>query len=417
VPDTLFNTNLNCLPVEDYLEASMQSVFANNFDAYIKLSKTSSNVSYFRSNASWDDGTNGFVIVDPVDLPLPLKAENFQEPEELTVTANVTSNVTVFGPYNDNGITVDYFSYYEYYVEATDLFNEFPVGTAIGWFADDQTVGPLGILRSKSSTSNVVVVGPVITDSLPIGSTAPIGGSEQILTNTRIFVYDSELNQVANDSIKELAGIEGSIYGTGFSKNFYVHRLSDNDTEYVTLNYDLVTEIKQKKLNKFLQATVVRQIADYENEGIPNFGQIPAIVIGSGLTQSFRMPNLKGSGAFVRGNENATKSLEINLAPVYPFLNKATKEGTRFVNLTDDTAILERAITSAGALSYAQSLNQQSGGLKIEFTYLDALALKPYEVFQFDSTAPEKYQNKQYRITSIAYDFVKNESKVVGYTK
>ena len=419
VPDTLFNTNLNCLPVEDYLEASMQSVFANNFDAYIKLSKTSSNVSYFRSNASWDDGTNGFVIVDPADLPLPLKAENFQEPEELTVTANVTSNVTVFGPYNDNGITVDYFSYYEYYVEATDLFNEFPVGTAIGWFADDQTVGPLGILRSKSSSSNVVVVGPVITDSLPIGSTAPVGGSEQILTSTRIFVYDSELNQVANDSIKELAGIEGSIYGTGFSKNFYVHRLSDNDTEYVTLNYDLVSEIKQKKLNKFLQATVVRQIADYNNEGLNQFGQIPDIEIGTGLTRSLRIPLMRGAGAFVRGNENATKSLEINLAPVYPFLNKASKTGNRYIafSATSNTAqtALEKSITSAGARSYSQSLNQQSGGAKIEFTYLDALALKPYEVFQFDSTAPEKYQNRQYRITSIAYDFVKNESKVVGY--
>jgi hypothetical protein len=232
-------------------------------------------------------------------------------------------------------------------------------------------------------------------------------------------VYDSELNQVANDSIKELAGIEGSIYGTGFSKNFYVHRLSDNDTEYVTLNYDLVSEIKQKKLNKFLQATVVRQIADYNNEGFNQFGQIPDIEIGTGLTRSLRIPLMRGAGAFVRGNENATKSLEINLAPVYPFLNKASKTGDRYIafSATSNTAqtALERSITSAGARSYSQSLNQQSGGAKIEFTYLDALALKPYEVFQFDSTAPEKYQNKQYRITSIAYDFVKNESKVVGY--
>ena len=366
--DVLTGINVNCLPVEDYLDASMQSLFGNSFESFIKLSKNSSNVSYFRGYDNWTSPSTGYVIVDPADLPLPFNNETIQEPEELSTTANVSLHQV------QNGAQVNTY----YYVEASNILNEFPVGTAIGWFDDNSNDinGPKRIIRGFSSTSNIVVAGEI--NNVDPGFNLPDTPPVQIVTNGRIFAYDSNLNQVANDSIKELAGIEGSIYGAGFSKNFYVHRLSDNDTEYITLKYDLVTEIKQKKLNKFLQATVVRQIADYENEGIPNFGQIPKI---EGQENPFRMPNLKGAGAFVRGNENATKSLEINLAPVYPFLNKATKTGTRFVNLTDDTAILERAITSAGALSYAQSLNQQSGGLKIEFTYLDALALKPYEVF------------------------------------
>ena len=400
--DNLTGVNVNCLPVEDYLDVSMQSLFGNSFDSFIKLSKNSSNISYFRGYDNWISPSTGYVIVDPADLPLPFTNETIQEPKELSTTANVSLHQV------QNGAQVNTY----YYVEASNILNEFPVGTAIGWFDNNSNDinGPKRIIRGFSSTSNIVVAGGI--NNVDPGFNLPDTPPVQIVTNGRIFAYDSNLNQVANDSIKELAGIEGSIYGTGFSKNFYVHRLSDNDTEYITLKYDLVSDIKQKKLNKYLQDVVVRQVADYENENIPNFGQIPKV---EGQEDPFRMPNLKGAGAFVRGNENATKSLEINLAPVYPFLNKATKTGTRFVNLTDDTAILERAITSAGALSYAQSLNQQSGGAKIEFTYLDALALKPYEVFQFDSTASEKYQNKQYRITSIAYDFVKNEIKVVGY--
>ena len=413
--DSLSITNLNCLPVVDFLDKGMQTMFGNSFDAFIKPSKNASNVSYFKSNATWSDNDPGLVIVDSGDVVFPNNENTYGDPVELATTANVTAN-TVYSLYNIDVIagTQDVLETTTYKVEATDILNEFPVGSAIGWFFNDEIRPPIRIARSQS-TQNIVVSVPFFNQfTTAYTGTPPANIDNQFLTGGRIFAYTPAVNTKVSDTIKELAGIEGSIYGTGFSKNFYVHRLSDNDTEYVTLNYDLVSEIKQKKLNKFLQATVVRQVADYDNNGFDQFGQIPTT-----SEQSIRLPNVKGAGAFVRGNENASKSLEINLAPVYPYLNKASKSSGNYISVSLDTIAsetsLERSITSAGSRAYSQALNQESGGLKIELTYLDALALKPYELFQFDSTAPEKYQNKQYRITSISYDFIKNESKIVGY--
>jgi len=413
--DSLSITNLNCLPVVDFLDKGMQTMFGNSFDPFIKPSKNASNVSYFKSNATWSDNDPGFVIVDSGDVLFPNNENTYGDPVELATSANVTAN-TVYSLYNIDVIagTQDVLETTTYKVEATDILNEFPVGSAIGWFFNDEIRPPIRIARGQS-TQNIVVSVPFFNQfTTAYTGTPPANTDNQFLTGGRIFAYTPAVNTKVSDTIKELAGIEGSIYGTGFSKNFYVHRLSDNDTEYVTLNYDLVTDIKQKKLNKFLQATVVRQVADYDNNGFDQFGQIPTT-----SEQSIRLPNVKGAGAFMRGNENATKSLEINLAPVYPYLNKASKSSGNYISVSLDTIAsetsLERSITSAGSRAYSQALNQESGGLKIELTYLDALALKPYELFQFDSTAPDKYQNKQYRITSISYDFIKNESKIVGY--
>jgi len=262
--DALSGTNLNCLPVVDFIDEGMQSLFGNSFDAFIKPSKNASNVSYFKSNASWSDNDPGFVVVDSGDVVFPNNENTYGDPVELAITANVTANV-VNSLYNIDVIagTQEILETTTYRIEATDILNEFPVGSAIGWFINDEVRSPLRIARGQS-TQNVVVTVPFFNQYVTAYTgSAPPNTDNQFLTGGRIFSYTPAVNTKVSDAIKELAGIEGSIYGTGFSKNFYVHRLSDNDTEYITLNYDLVSSIKQKKLNKFLRATVVDKCAEH----------------------------------------------------------------------------------------------------------------------------------------------------------
>jgi len=78
---------------------------------------------------------------------------------------------------------------------------------------------------------------------------------------------------------------------------------------------------------------------------------------------------------------------------------------------------LEGVLAENGLKSYFQALYNVTGGLRVEFTVMGALKLKPFDTFQFTSldSTPKAYQNKQFRITSIAYDFVNNTAKVVGY--
>lgn len=90
---------------------------------------------------------------------------------------------------------------------------------------------------------------------------------------------------------------------------------------------------------------------------------------------------------------------------------------TKIDGTQQGNTLLESALAENGLKSYFQALYNTSGGMRIEFTVMGALKLKPYELFQFsalDST-PKAYKNRQFRITSISYDFVNNTSKVTGY--
>jgi hypothetical protein len=86
------------------------------------------------------------------------------------------------------------------------------------------------------------------------------------------------------------------------------------------------------------------------------------------------------------------------------------------LEITDSiTTVLESALTRTGLTSYFQALNNTAGGLMVEFSILGAFSLKPWDIFQFDTRAPEKYQDRQWRITSIAYDIINNVARVKAY--
>ena len=212
------------------------------------------------------------------------------------------------------------------------------------------------------------------------------------------------------DVLKDLAGIEGSIFGTGFSKNFYIHRLA-TDSPTRTLNYNEVIDFKPFNFDLSLGKSFVGQLSDFRQFNTEFFGQWPLNGENSGV------PNLSPGRSNTNGNFGASKGIEIELASAYPLLNKGLVSSSEVngVGIRGSDTNLEAVLTRNGLKSYFQSLNASADSIAVEFTVIGSQRVLPYELFQFDSRAPEKYRNKQFRITEVSYDFVRDTCKVKGY--
>jgi hypothetical protein len=219
------------------------------------------------------------------------------------------------------------------------------------------------------------------------------------------------------NSLKDLAGAEGSIFGTGFSRNFYVNRLRKEGVTRVTLDWTKIIDFAPSTYYLSLGRSFVAQRASKDREGAGVYGRWPRRPITSdGEARESFLPNLTEFESITTGNPGGTKGLEIGLAPAYPHLNKVFRLPLGNSLFTDSsTTVLESALTRTGLTSYFQALNNTAGGLMVEFSILGAFSLKPWDIFQFDTRAPEKYQDRQWRITSIAYDIINNVARVKAY--
>ena len=408
-PYTLYDlegnaTNVNSLPAGDFIAEAMSNIFDNSFDPFII---TSNGAGTFYTNAtyathdSWDNEQRGLIVADYTsNVTFPITSNT-----AYTITESTSNLTNVYHDRQGGGTAKLEFN-------KTNIESEFSVGDRI---IIDQLYSGTAIEIEPSSITTVN--GKLISTSVQAISAF----DEDILTNVpyKIKKFKSPADSNAIDVLKELAGIESSYFGNGFSKNFYVYPLSQDASNVVTLRYDYVNDINVKRYNNYLGDSAVRQIADATRAGAENFGRIST-------NDDQIIPNLRNFSAFVKGNENASKSLSINIAPGYPHLNKATLNTTTNVYTSFDSntvssnsanynTIIERNLASRGLTGYMHVLTNRSGGTRIDMEYQGALSLFPYSVFQFDSTAPEKYQNKQFRIVSIQYDFVKDIIKVSAY--
>jgi hypothetical protein len=219
------------------------------------------------------------------------------------------------------------------------------------------------------------------------------------------------------NSLKDLAGAEGSIFGTGFSRNFYVNRLRKEGVTRVTLDWTKIIDFAPSTYYLSLGRSFVAQRASKDREGAGVYGRWPRrpITQDGEVRESF-LPNLTEFESITTGNPGGTKGLEIGLAPAYPHLNKVFRRPLgNSIETDSSTTVLESALTRTGLTSYFQALNNTAGGLMVEFSILGAFSLKPWDIFQFDTRAPEKYQDRQWRITSIAYDIINNVARVKAY--
>jgi len=281
------------------------------------------------------------------------------------------------------------------------------------------------------------------------------------LNNTNVRVAFSETifpnQRPAIEVLKELAGIEGSIFGSGFSRNFYINRLADTQAP-VQLDYANVINAKLNRTSLYLGNSLVTQLGAQTGVvatrvkkkrsfwdklfGVQRFGTSTTPLpddpygtypstdgIGITLSDSERekqisnrqLPVLNRVTSVSFGNPRASKELRIELAPAYPLLSKGKfkrlepNSADIFIseNQIGDNA-LESALTANGLRNYLRALSSVDGDFIIDFEIKGAFSLKPYETFQF-TNAPERYQGKTYRVSEIKYNLLTDTVKVKGY--
>jgi hypothetical protein len=309
------------------------------------------------------------------------------------------------------------------------------VGKNIYYFSNNVPIS-LGVVTKFNSTTSLEV--SLLSESIDIANVGA-GLETAILPNQR----------PAIDVLKELAGIEGSIFGSGFSQNFYINRLADTQTP-VDIDYDNVINAKLSRTSLYLGNSIVTQLGvqtsrlinrvkkkksfwdklfgrqrfSTEVSELPDdpYGTYPS---STGDPARRQLPVLDRVTSGNIGNLRASKELRIELAPAYPLLSKG-KAGTSFIGYIGQVVLaadgngvkgdlsLESTLTANGLRNYLRALSSVDGDFVVDFEIKGALSVKPYETFRF-TNAPERYQNKTYRVSEARYNVLTDTVKVKGY--
>ncbi len=206
-------------------------------------------------------------------------------------------------------------------------------------------------------------------------------------------------NVPALEVMKSLAALEGSLFGQA-TNTFYEYKLT---TSNVTLSYSDTIDLKFEQGYEALQ---------YIFEGI----QSEWLNDVESLTNSSITRNL---------NPDAFKFARILINSQQPFLQKGqivnAVTGSYGINVIDadfnDTtpinANIELNLVNVGAAAYAKSL--PSGGIKIAGRVRGITKMPPNRSINFDSSVPDRYQNKTFRPTYLSYDFKTDEVEFKAY--
>lgn len=407
--------NINCLPAGDFIDRAMQKVFDNesltNWNTKIQLSESRLDSSaytnvVFDTHSNWQNNQQGFVVCGYSELIFNT-ADLIRETVAGEGTATIIRNTegTNLPPPLNRIVT--------YKIQATNILNQFNAGDSISFDLPDEPLRTAYVLQNLSTQNEIVVsYYPFYQVTKPDNTFLNVPFS--ITRVKQPFLTDGL--QV----LKQMAGTEGAIFGSGFSTNWYIYSLYQDPTNAVTIRYQDVIDLKDKRDLLFLSDSLVGQIASLyygASNGYEGYGQLLN-------NQDATVPNILQYNAVIKGNKDATKSLRIQQPTAYPFLNKVIRNGSVYEYVpivTEDTdpaefdRSLEKSLTENGILSYFNTLNQIGGGTKVEVQISGAFKIKPYDLFQFGSDSPERYRNKQFRVTDITYDLVQDIAKIVGY--
>lgn len=240
-----------------------------------------------------------------------------------------------------------------------------------------------------------------------------VGGDPGYYEGNTVYGFANTHNRAGgggNDSILSkvisVAGMEGAVFGSAFSVNFYTNR--KNIRENVTLSNSDLSDMKIVRGTQQINAINVRitpgQIAP--SNYIPTFGLAQTQLDGSPLgSQFFGLQLVSHRPQFSRGvlvvDGGYTPSEYINC--------ELASTGTAGTWNTNNIAI-------AGAITYlgAFDLSSQTSE-RIEATVLGVDKVKPYQSIKFDTDTPSRFQGKHFRPTSIKYDFKNDTIKVTAY--
>jgi hypothetical protein len=407
---------VNCFGVRDFISATMSNVFGNTLPNYINSAKSNLPTTTERLYDNLPtNNQRGFVIADaPTFIPNTPIQTTFAQSEEVVKSTLGLGTISVFN--NENEINI-----YKVVGFQTDFQSQVAVGDLISFIGRPSVF--LNVF-DVDPVNQILLCGGFVQLELPPPE-VPIIDNSLYYIEKKLYPRDIP----AIDTLRSLASTEGSIFGTGFSQNFYFNRLVD-DTPVVTLDWNEVIDFKPSMFSLSLGNSLVAQRAD-------NLRDTPSAFGSWGMTRNpqnnvarSNFPNLVDTTAITQGNRGATKELKIESAPAYPFLNKAIKvlnqdiyDGNSYLFRSGgDTLLtegrnnsLELSLATAGLQSYFQALNNANGGIMIEFSVMGATSIKPWNSVQFDSRAPERYRDKQFRITAISYDLVNDIANIKAY--
>lgn len=380
---------LDCVGVADWIAQGMKSVFTNNFTSIVRSAPTSSPQNYNQFNYT-------FLPDAPLGDTVGLIMARLNKADFITFTGYTSVNSFV-----------------------THVGGNIFTGANFTAILD---VGDKVLLGDSPSGEPLIEVDviDIISDSKMELSDAPTTLSQTFLWSYR--KKNDLSNYLAVDSLKELAAIEGSIFGTGFSRNFYVNRIQEQDV--VTIDWDEVTENDiepffnpiGKAENEQLASTFSDPINKTLKEGYDNFGVIP---VSSGTWQ---LPKILGGISQLKPIPGNNEEVNLRLAPGYPFLNKAISRV--LINRYDGEYSAPEswnidfepilALCRTGLRSYVRSLSSDGRGIVIDFTAFKARSVKPWNLVQFVN-APDKYMGKLFRPTTIDYDIVRDLVSIKAY--
>jgi len=294
-------TNLNCLPVKDYISRAMEKIFDNegesNWETIIDSSQTGLDTNSYTNNvfedySNWSSGQQGFVICGYSELV-------FESPDADTETVFGNGLVTIDRTITNTNLNIPFDQIVNYNVQATGLLSQFNNGDSISFNLPDQQPLTFYVFFANSTANSIQ------TSYFPQYTVRPTNATfSNVAFQITRKVQPSLVPAV--QTLKQLAGTEGAIFGTGFSKNFYVYRLFNNLSNVVSIDYSNVIDLSEKKDSFFLNNSLVGQIASLyygTGNGYSGYGQLLN-------NKNAILPNILDYNSIIKGNANANKSLK-----------------------------------------------------------------------------------------------------------
>ena len=385
---------LQACGVADWIDQALKDVFLNNYDSIVLSSPTGLGAEYDTNNYTYFNGRtlSSEVLLTMVKMPSSI----FKKLEEVSAEEKF-SRGSVFSDGSGTLTGGDFSGLREGW--SIRLINT--AGQAVFFIIDDIV----------SDTEMVV--------SSPSAPTVPVTGFYALNLHAKLATTDA---YSALDALQSLAGIEGAVFGQGFSTNFYLNRVQEQQIVAIDFEKEVVdmdSDIFYNPLGGgFVEqvATTIKNLETGElNEGTKTFGIFP---FDSGSWKVPRIVSTRSSIDEIVGNDSR---LNLRLAPAYPFLSKAKASSASLIvgNYTDWDFDFDPifALCRSGLTSYQRSLASDGTKDTIEFTIFGMSRVKPWNLIEFTNipTLYSKYADRKFRPTSIEYDPVTDLATIKAY--
>jgi hypothetical protein len=266
--------------------------------------------------------------------------------------------------------------------------------------AGASTIYRSGDLGKPANLPNSVFAFERLTDILNSPTNIQISSYSSLMFVHDTDMYFANANTVMS-KLQAFAGMEGAIFGSAFSVNFYINRLT-NSINVVLSNSDLV------------DLSFTAQTRDIKGVGLSftntNKTDNPEINL------AYELPKITNASSETPGWILGSRSIASQISAFYPQLNRGVYNNVdNFVDGDNDALAFynDQLLARFGADSYSFGA---FGAFKVELDILGINKIKPYQVIKFDNTVPVRYQNRHFRPTSLSYDLKGDRVKVTAYS-